>query len=254
GRRGEPALRRRPLGSREVRRAHREPRHPRPDQQLSAAQQPVQRVEPHPRPTRRRLVMTAGFRVVHAGMQTTVQDTRGRQGLWDVGVPPSGAYDDLTLERLNRMLGNPDTAAGLECVMVGPTLVVDADVIVAIGGAECSPTVDGRAIRCGEPVRVRAGSILEVGPLDGLGMRAYLAVQGGLDTPRVLGSRATFLLGGFGGHEGRSLIAGDALPIRPATNLIEPTTRELPTMADQWELRVIPGPHGAPDYLTDDGV
>lgn len=198
--------------------------------------------------------MTAGFRVVHAGMQTTVQDTRGRQGLWDVGVPPSGAYDDLTLERLNRMLGNPDTAAGLECVMVGPTLVVDADVIVAIGGAECSPTVDGRAIRCGGPVRVRAGSTLEVGPLDGLGMRAYLAVQGGLDTPRVLGSRATFLLGGFGGHEGRSLIAGDALPIRPATNLIEPAALELPTMADHWELRVIPGPHGAPDYLTDDGV
>lgn len=192
--------------------------------------------------------------VVRAGVQTTVQDVRGRQGYWDVGVPPSGAFDDLTLGLLNSALGNADTAAGLECVVVGPTLVGDTDRMICVGGAVRDATLGGRPVEPGVPALWRAGVELDLGTLDGPGLRGYLAVQGGLDVPRVLGSRSTFVLGGFGGVEGRPLVDGDVIELGRLENLLHPQVVELPALGHAWELRVIPGPHGAPDYLTPAGV
>ncbi|BBH16739.1 hypothetical protein Back2_10260 [Nocardioides baekrokdamisoli] len=194
------------------------------------------------------------LRVISAGVQTTIQDVRGRQGYWDVGVPPSGAFDDLTLGLLNAALGNPGTAAGLECVMVGPVLVSDVDRMICVGGAVREATLDGRVIEAGIPALWRAGTELDLGPLDGPGLRGYLAVQGGLDVPRVLGSRSTFVLGGFGGIDGRPLAADDVIPLGRLENLLTPQVIELPALGHEWELRVIPGPHGAPDYLSPEGV
>lgn len=198
--------------------------------------------------------MSGSITVVRAGAQTTVQDERGRQGYWDVGVPPSGAFDDLTLRLLNQALGNDESAAGLESVIVGPVLVADVDRLVCFGGAVHAATIDDRPVRPGRPHLWRAGSVLDLGPLDGPGLRGYLAVQGGLDVPRVLGSRSTFLLGGFGGHEGRALEDGDELPLGRLENLRQPVEVSLPEMGHAWELRVVPGPHGAPDYLSPEGV
>lgn len=192
--------------------------------------------------------------VVGAGAQTTVQDERGRQGYWDVGVPPSGAFDDLTLRLLNQALGNDEAAAGLECVIAGPRLVADVDRLVCVGGAAREATLDGRPVTPGRPTRWRAGTVLDLGPLDGPGLRGYLAVQGGIHVPRVLGSRSTFLLGGFGGHEGRALAAGDTLPLGRLENLRQPVEVTLPEIGHAWQLRVVPGPHGAPDYLSPEGV
>ncbi|GGO90247.1 hypothetical protein GCM10011584_21620 [Nocardioides phosphati] len=194
--------------------------------------------------------------VVEAGAQTTVQDATGRCGYWDVGVPPSGAFDDFTFALVNAAVGNADTAAGLECVVRGPVLSFDEDTLVCVGGGVTEATVDGRPIASGEVVRVRAGATLDVGPVDGPGMRGYVAVQGGFDVPRVLGSRATFILGGFGGVEGRPVVSGDVLPLGRRENQAAPgsVASLLPELAHQWELRVIPGPHGAPEHLTDEGV
>ncbi len=194
--------------------------------------------------------------VVDAGAQTTVQDASGRCGYWDVGVPPSGAFDEFTFALVNAAVGNPDTAAGLECVVRGPVLTFDEDTLVCLGGGLTGPTVDGRPVARGEAIRVRAGASLDVGPVDGPGMRGYVAVQGGVDVPRVLGSRATFILGGFGGVEGRPVLAGDVLPLGRRENLAAPGSVEelLPALGNAWELRVIPGPHGAPEHLTSDGV
>ncbi|MEV4261874.1 5-oxoprolinase/urea amidolyase family protein [Kribbella sp. NPDC049584] len=192
--------------------------------------------------------------VVAQGTQTTVQDLAGRPGLWDVGVPPSGAADELTFALLNAAVGNPDTAAGLECVLTGPVLICDEDRLVCVGGAVRSATVDKLRIRPGMVIRWPAGSVLDIGPLDGPGMRGYVAIQGGLDVPRVLGSRSTFILGGFGGHGGKPLEAGDQIPLGRQENLLSPLSVELPTMSDSWQLRVIPGPHGAPEHLTTEGV
>jgi len=198
--------------------------------------------------------LPANVSVISPGVQTTVQDAAGRTGLWDVGVPPSGAYDELGFTLANLAVGNPDSAAGLECVVTGPVLTVSEPRLVAVGGAASAATLDGRRVPAGRAIRVRPGQILDVGPLDGPGMRGYLAIEGGLDVPRVLGSRATFLLGGFGGLEGRPLVAGDELPLGRRENLLAPVATDQPELSDIWELRVIAGPHGAPDYLTPDGV
>lgn len=192
--------------------------------------------------------------VVASGTQTTIQDLAGRPGLWDVGVPPSGAADELTFALLNAAVGNPDTAAGLECVLTGPVLTCDEDRLICVGGAVRNATVDNLRIKPGMVVRWPAGSVLDIGSLDGPGMRGYVAIQGGLDVPRVLGSRSTFILGGFGGHDGKPLETGNQLPLGRKENLLSPVPVELPTMSDSWQLRVIPGPHGAPEHLTEEGV
>lgn len=196
----------------------------------------------------------ATMRILDGGVQTTVQDVVGRTGLWDVGVPPSGAFDELTLALVNAGAGNPANAAGLECVLRGPTLTLEHHRLVCLGGAATRATVDGRQLPPGRVTRLAAGAVLDVGPLDGPGMRGYVAVEGGLDVPRVLGSRSTFMLGGFGGLEGRPLEAGDLLPLGRRENLLPPVAPALPKLTDDWAIRVIPGPHGAPDHLTEIGI
>lgn len=198
--------------------------------------------------------MAASMTVVRAGAQTTVQDLCGRVGYWDVGVPPSGAFDDFSFGLLNSALGNTPGSAGLECVMTGPVLQLDEDRLICVGGAASEATIDGRWVTPGRPTWLRAGAVLDVGPLDGPGLRGYVAIQGGLEVPRVLGSRATFILGEFGGFEGRALVDGDVIALGRVENLLEPRPISLPALEDRWELRVIPGPHGAPDYLTPEGV
>ncbi|MEU4194975.1 5-oxoprolinase/urea amidolyase family protein [Kribbella sp. NPDC026611] len=200
------------------------------------------------------MVTLAVVTVDQPGVQTTVQDLAGRPGLWDVGVPPSGAADELTFALVNAAVGNPDSAAGLECVVAGPVLTCDEDRLVCLGGAARQATVDGVAVRAGLVFLLPAGAVLDVGPLDGPGMRGYVAFQGGLDVPRVLGSRSTFILGGFGGQEGRPLAAGDQLPLGRRENLLTPQPVTLPTITGTWRIRVIPGPHGAPEHLTNDGI
>jgi urea carboxylase len=194
--------------------------------------------------------------VVSPGVQTTLQDVDGRCGLWDVGVPPSGAFDELSMALANTAVGNPPTAAGLECVVSGPVLRFDRPALVCVTGAVRAARLDGRPIAAGAVIRVPAGGVLDVGPLHGPGMRGYLAVAGGLEVPEVLGSRSTFILGGFGGLDGRPLVCGDEIASGSAENLTSPmeVASLLPPMTNTWALGVIPGPHGAPDHFTQDGI
>ncbi|WP_027928885.1 5-oxoprolinase/urea amidolyase family protein [Amycolatopsis thermoflava] len=194
--------------------------------------------------------------VLKPGTQTTVQDLTGRGGMWDVGVPPSGAWDDLSFALANAAVGNPPDAAGLEAVVTGPVLRFDRRTTVCLAGAAHRATVDGRPLRPGIVTPVAAGSVLDVGPCDGPGMRAYLAVAGGIRVPEVFGSRATFLLGGFGGLDGRALAAGDQLTVGRTENLTAPldVAPVLPHIGTEWTVRVLAGPHGAPEYLTEEGA
>ena len=198
---------------------------------------------------------TAQLAVLDPGLQTTVQDLRGRRGLWKVGVPPSGAWDDLSFALANLALGNDPAAAGLEAVLRGPILRFDQRALVCVTGA-ATPTVDGHRVPCGVVVAVPAGGVLDLGRPDGPGMRSYLAVRGGLLGAVALGSRATFLLGGFGGHEGRALSTGDVVRVGSQENCTAPTdvAHLLPQFSSDWEVRVVPGPHGAPEHLTARGV
>jgi urea carboxylase len=191
--------------------------------------------------------------VLEGGTQTTVQDVPGRVGYWEVGVPPSGPMDALSFRLANRLVGNGENAAGLECALVGPALRFHARTVVALAGADMQATVDGRPAPRFGAFEVAAGALLRLGAVRGPGSRAYLAVRGGLDVPQYLGSRATFTLGLFGGHGGRALVPGDVLHLGGQPPITSPTAElpdeVVPRLTTEWELSVLQGPHGAPDFF-----
>ncbi len=192
--------------------------------------------------------------VLRGGTQTTLQDYPGRIGHWNVGVPPSGPMDDVSFRLVNRAVGNLANAAALEITVAGPLLKFDADALICLGGAPMTAAIDGRAVPFWTPIPVRAGEVLALGALTGAGCRTYLAIRGGFDCPLYLGSRATFTLGRFGGHGGRALMAGDILHVGDLSADAPPQAIPascLPPLADEWELGVLYGPHGAPDFFTD---
>jgi urea carboxylase len=194
------------------------------------------------------------IQVLSGGPATTVQDWPGRQGYWDVGVPPSGPMDDLAFRLGNRLLGNGDDAAGLEITALGPTLKFNRAAVVCLTGAAFDARLDGAPAPAYVPFTVTPGQVLKIGRVVGAGLRGYLLFQGGLDVPAYLGSRSTFTLGGFGGHAGRNLTAGDVLRLMPpppgkaVEGVLPPPLRPVTTKA--WTIRVLPGPHGAPDFFT----
>jgi antagonist of KipI len=151
----------------------------------------------------------AALRVIRPGLLTTVQDL-GRHGFRRYGMPVAGAMDNLALRIANRLVGNPDHAAGLEVTILGPELRFETDALIAITGADLSPAVDGVVLPAWTAVAVQAGSILTFGGRLS-GARAYVALAGGLDVPLVFGSRSTHLRSRTGGCEGRALVKGDAL-------------------------------------------
>ena len=197
-------------------------------------------------------------RVRSGGLATTVQDFPGRLGYWHVGVPPSGPMDDLAFRLGNRLLGNSEGAAGLEVTVAGPTLTFDQPATVCLTGAECDAWLDSTALAPYTPIPVSAGQTLKLGRVTGPGLRAYLLVRGGLNVPLYLNSRSTFTLGRFGGHAGRSLAAGDVLHLNAdASSRSAPTTLAAqlrPQLTRQWRLRVLYGPHGAPDFFTPEDI
>ncbi|WP_328470626.1 urea carboxylase [Actinoplanes sp. NBC_00393] len=189
------------------------------------------------------------------GLMTTVQDAAGRLGLWQVGVPPSGAMDDRSLRLANLALGNDENAAGLECTAGGPQLTFTHPTLVCVTGAPATVTVDGSPVPMWEPVPIPAGGTLDVGEATA-GLRTYVALAGGLDVPEYLGSTATFTLGQFGGHGGRALRPGDVLRTASATGTpAGPVALDLrPAFGEHWDLAVTEGPHGAPEFFTRDDI
>ena len=193
-------------------------------------------------------------RVVSGGTATTVQDWPGRQAMWAVGVPPSGPIDDQSFRLGNRLLGNAEGTAGLEVTMTGPTLAFTAPARICLTGADFGATLDGRPVPRGVAVTVAAGQSLALGRATGGGMRGYVLFAGGLDIAPYLGSRSTFELGQFGGHAARRLLAGDTLHLGDEPAEPPLATVALPALSNEWSVRVLYGPHGAPDFFTDDDI
>jgi len=194
--------------------------------------------------------------VVEPGTQTTIQDFPGRLGYWHVGVPPSGPMDTLAFRLANRLVGNREDAAGFEITLTGPTLRFTCDTTIALAGAEFGARLDGRPVKRWQAIRVKKESVLELGSAQNAGARAYLAIAGGIQTPEYLGSRSTFILGKFGGL-GRVLRGGDVLHLnnssdqRELSKLLESAT---PKYGREWEIGVLYGPHGAPDFFTPEDI
>ncbi len=161
--------------------------------------------------------------VLRAGALTTIQDL-GRPGFAASGVPRGGAMDPWAARRANRLLGNPDGAALLEITLAGPTLRFEEPTTIALVGDsfEIEVEKDGERERPVEDrletIPVTGRTTIHVGRARG-GVRAWLAVAGGLDLQPVLGSRSTELAGAFGGIAGRALVAGDRLKRLPAMEI-----------------------------------
>ena len=159
--------------------------------------------------------------VLQPGLSTTVQDL-GRSGWRHLGVAHAGALDPDQMRLANRLVGNPGDAAVLELALRGPTLQFDVPVRIAITGAAVSARFEGTPVAMGRPVELPAG-VLELGAIHH-GARAWLAVSGSFDVPRVLGSRSTDLRGGFGGLAGRALGANDTIPLGEAPTPVDVTS------------------------------
>jgi len=194
--------------------------------------------------------------VLEGGLLTTVQDL-GRWGYQRYGVPVAGAMDACALQAANRLVGNEPGEAALEITVAGPTLQASDNCLVAVTGGDLGPRVNGRPLPMWLAVFVRRGSVIDFAGRRS-GARAYLAVAGGIAVPPVLGSRATYLSGGFGGYQGRALRAGDVLPLghAPADLLalagqgLPPEAR--PVYAEAPTVHAIPGPQD--DYFTTEAL
>ena len=191
--------------------------------------------------------------VLSAGTQTSVQDYPGRLGYWAVGVPPSGPMDDRALRLGNRLLGNAEGDAALEITLSGPTLKFNTAVQAVVCGAPLAVTLDGVDQEMDCVFTIPAGATLRLGAISGPGVRSYLCLRGGIQVPDYLGSKSTFTLGQFGGHGGRALRAGDVLHLAPPAETTE--SAALPAglrteLAAVRTLRVIYGPHGAPEFFA----
>jgi len=192
--------------------------------------------------------MTVGaLRVVSPGPLSTIQDL-GRPGYQRIGVSVSGAADRYALRLGNLLVGNDERDAAIEVTIGGAEFEFTSPAIFAVTGADLSPTLNNIPIAMWETVSAVVGDRLSLmspaGPDSGL--RAYVNLSGGFDTPHVLGSRSTHIGARLGGIEGRALEPDDQIPIGPVTNPALPGRRVpedlLPQYGGDIVARVVPGP------------
>ena len=183
------------------------------------------------------------IQVQEPGLLTTVQDL-GRDGFGPLGVSPSGAADPISLRLGNRLVANPESAAGLEMTLLGGTFLFPEGAILALTGSDFVATLDGTVVDLWTSIDVRPGQTLRVGPARS-GARCYLCVGGGIAVKPFLGSSSTHILTGLGGFKGRPLRKGDVLHMGSAIGsfrkrTIAPQARN--NLSPRRILRVTPGP------------
>ncbi|CAG9982754.1 unnamed protein product [Clonostachys byssicola] len=172
----------------------------------------------------------------------------------------AGPIDNYSFRLANRLVGNPTTTAGLEYTLQHPTLKFHQESIVAVTGGVVTVTLDGSIVAISKAIKVQPGQVLRLGEIEH-GYRMYIGIRGGINVVPVMGSRSTFEIGKLGGFHGRKLRAHDIIPIFPSdtsdTATSNQTIRPIPIPHQpnaEWLIRVVPGPHGAPDCFTEDSV
>jgi len=161
------------------------------------------------------------LRILRSGLCSTVQDL-GRARFRHLGLPCGGAMDRMSYELANQLVGNSEDAATIEMTLTGDEIQFMDETLIAITGAAMEPVmiVDGevsQTVMQNRPALLAAGTVIRF-PAARRGCRCYVAIAGGVDVPVVMGSRSTLLRAGFGGHCGRTLMAGDDLPVGIPTN------------------------------------
>jgi antagonist of KipI len=195
------------------------------------------------------------FRIVKPGLFTSVQDL-GRPGFQRFGVPVSGAMDKYAFTCANVLVGNAANDACLEVTLLGPELEVLNPTQVAVAGADFSVFVNGTVMPRWETLNVKKGDVIAFSGSAGHGCRAYIALRGGIDVPVVLGSRSTYVRGGFGGSEGRGLRAGDVLQAFAPQRLLKEKrvlpAELVPIYENEFVVDVVLGPQE--DMFTPEGI
>jgi biotin-dependent carboxylase-like uncharacterized protein len=195
---------------------------------------------PPPIPTHEVRPGEAAITVLRPGLLTTIQDL-GRWGHQDRGVPVAGPMDPTSHRLANIVVGNRPEAATIEVTLLGPELRIERDLLLAVAGADLSPTLDRQMLKLNAPVRARSGSVLRFGERRH-GARAYVSVAGGIDVRPVLGSRATHVPSRMGGLDGRPLAAGDRLGLTAMTHAAPVEADAAAQPAGGARLRVLAGP------------
>lgn len=195
-----------------------------------------------------------GIIIEQGGFLTTVQDL-GRFGYQIYGVGVAGAMDRRSLKIANLLVGNPVGEAVLEVTIMGPVIKFEEDTIIAITGGNISPMLNGKPLSMYCAVSIKKGDVLKFSGLK-TGCRSYIAFAGGIDVPKIMGSKSTYLRCNFGGYEGRALKKGDKINIKaPKTNLPNFNNRFVSPddfSSNEITLRVIRGPQD--DYFTKKGI
>ena len=189
--------------------------------------------------------------VLDGGVQTTVQDYPGMIGYWFVGVPPCGPMDAYNFRIGNSILGNDESAPGLELTLRGGSYRFRTTVSFCITGADMKATLDGVEIPMYQVVHASAMQVLKFKDCK-VGMRTYLLVAGGFDMPKIMGSSSTFIDGKFGGHNGHTLRTGDVLRLQEKCvidSIDSMPEKYRPKLTNEWTIGVIPGPQPTPEYL-----
>lgn len=193
------------------------------------------------------------FQMLKPGMFTTIQDL-GRYRCLRYGVPISGAMDVFSLIAANILVANNPDGACLEITLIGPELQALARTQIAITGGDVSPKINDNTVPMWQTLEMREGDLVSFGRMES-GCRSYVSVRGGIDTPVVLGSRSTFVRGGFGGMSGRQLKTGDIIDgfEAPLLEAEYSTPDELrPHFTGHYEVRVVLGPQA--DMFTEKGM
>ena len=197
--------------------------------------------------------MTGPFLVLKPGLFTTVQDL-GRFGSLRYGVPVSGAMDQFALVAANLLVGNQAGDACLETTLIGPELQTLGETQISITGADCSPKINDEKVSMWRTLAAKKDAVLSFGSAQN-GCRAYVSARGGINVPPLLGSRSTYVRGGFGGLNGRPLRKGDMIECFDAPRLeIEYSVPEgiLPQFKNEVEAHVILGPQA--EMFTESGI
>jgi biotin-dependent carboxylase-like uncharacterized protein len=185
--------------------------------------------------------------VIKPGMLTTIQDL-GRHSYRALGVSTCGVMDQLSFKLANILVGNDKNEAALEVTLIGPRLRFNHVGMIAITGANLSSSLNGMEIPMYKSIQVETGDELSFGKCKD-GVRSYIAFAGGIDVPKVMGSRSTYIRGHYGGIEGRAMTSGDTIPLGKST--FEPRFlsgrriryQDIPNFQVDRPIRFILGPH-----------
>ncbi len=182
------------------------------------------------------------FKIIEAGALTSIQD-RGRWGHQHMGMPVSGAMDTGSLKRANWLVGNNNSEACIECTFAGPKIQFESNCQIAVTGATVQTFVNNHSEEQNKTLNVKAGDILHFG-LAEKGLRFYISISGGIDVPKVMGSKSTYLRGKIGGFQGRKLEVGDVINFSETNTQIkqrEINPNDLQEYKPLQTIRILPG-------------